>query len=345
MKLIDLYVTKVGHNLPEKIRADIEAEIRSSIEDTLEDRSARLGRSPDEAMVVEVLKELGSPEKVAAGYQPPRYLVGPQLYPYFRLAALVYLGVVAALALAQLVMGLATASPSLEGYGNVLLRALATLVTGGLQGLGSLLVIFTIIQLALPSVSKKARGQAGGWDPLSLRDEKKETRPTTAGTIVEVIFTFLALLLFNFYPQFIGILSFHEGQWRFVPVLSENFFRYLPWLNLVWVLLAARSLLALRQTGGEKVIHWFSAAVSVANIAMLLALASGMPVQTLVELRSGSMVAAGYAPQTAATLEGLTPLMNIGVLVLIWVLVVQEALRLAKTAFSLLRKKLPLIKL
>ena len=34
-------------------------------------------------MIAEVLKEFGSPEKMAASYQPQRYLIGPKLYPTF----------------------------------------------------------------------------------------------------------------------------------------------------------------------------------------------------------------------------------------------------------------------
>lgn len=39
MNLIDIYVTEVGRRLPAKNRADIEKEIRSMIEDMLEDRA------------------------------------------------------------------------------------------------------------------------------------------------------------------------------------------------------------------------------------------------------------------------------------------------------------------
>ena len=39
MNMIDQYIFEVGENLPEKLRADLEKEIRSLIEDTLEERS------------------------------------------------------------------------------------------------------------------------------------------------------------------------------------------------------------------------------------------------------------------------------------------------------------------
>jgi hypothetical protein len=68
MNLIDRYVTEVGKHLPRKNRLDIEAELRSTLEDMLEDRSQQAGRPADEALATELLQEYGAPRKVAASY-------------------------------------------------------------------------------------------------------------------------------------------------------------------------------------------------------------------------------------------------------------------------------------
>ncbi len=83
MNMIDQYIFEVGENLPEKLRADLEKEIRSLIEDTLEERSRTYSRAIDDDMIAEVLKEFGPPERMAASYQPQKYLIGPKLYPTF----------------------------------------------------------------------------------------------------------------------------------------------------------------------------------------------------------------------------------------------------------------------
>ncbi len=83
MNLIERYVREIGRRLPPKNRSDIEKEIRSALEDMLEDRSKKESRAIDEEMTIQVLKEYGKPEKVAASYQSERYLVGPQLFPTF----------------------------------------------------------------------------------------------------------------------------------------------------------------------------------------------------------------------------------------------------------------------
>src|SRR5512139_2973918 len=84
MNLIDKYIAEVGKYLPRKQRADIEAEIRSTLEDMLEERKQAQG-PVDDAAVIELLKEYGAPRKVAESYVGPRYLVGPRMYPFFEM--------------------------------------------------------------------------------------------------------------------------------------------------------------------------------------------------------------------------------------------------------------------
>ncbi len=83
MELIDRYVYEVGRQLPRKNRADIQVELQSTLVDTLE---ARVQGEPSQEDVVELLKEFGPPQKVAASYWPQgQYLIGPNLYPLFRM--------------------------------------------------------------------------------------------------------------------------------------------------------------------------------------------------------------------------------------------------------------------
>ena len=80
MSLIDRYIAEVGRHLPEKDRSDIEAEIRSMIEDMLEERGYDV-KTPDEKGMAETLEQLGDPQLLAAKYSPPkRYLIGPEWY-------------------------------------------------------------------------------------------------------------------------------------------------------------------------------------------------------------------------------------------------------------------------
>ena len=78
-ELIERYVHQVGRYLPPKERADIEAELRSLIQDMLDDRYPE---TPSQADVASVLAELGDPRRVATSYHKEQYLIGPSLYPW-----------------------------------------------------------------------------------------------------------------------------------------------------------------------------------------------------------------------------------------------------------------------
>jgi len=77
--LVERYIHQVGYYLPQKERADIEAELRSQIQDQLDDR---YGESPLDEEIVSVLTELGHPYKMALVYSSDKYLIGPDLYPF-----------------------------------------------------------------------------------------------------------------------------------------------------------------------------------------------------------------------------------------------------------------------
>ena len=94
MNLIDKYIAEVGKHLPRRNRADIEAEIRSTLEDMLEERTQGTGPA-DEATVMQLLKEYGSPREVAATYKTHQYLIGPRLFPIFEMVVRIVFAVVA----------------------------------------------------------------------------------------------------------------------------------------------------------------------------------------------------------------------------------------------------------
>ena len=83
MSLIDRYIAEVGRHLPEKDRSDIEAEIRSIVEDMLEERGHRV-TSAEDKIIAETLEGLGDPRLLAARYAPPKhYLIGPAWYDFY----------------------------------------------------------------------------------------------------------------------------------------------------------------------------------------------------------------------------------------------------------------------
>jgi hypothetical protein len=310
MNLIDNYVSEVGRRLPSKTRADIEAEIRSALEDMLEERSRKAGRPVDDEMVFEVLKEYGDPEKVAASYLPERYLIGPSLYPVFLILVKVVLIVTGVLAMIGLGIGLGQSAPNLQAGFQILFKAVGNFFTSALTSLASVVFIFAIIEWAIytsgEKVDLKGLPVAKAWDPHSLIKISPPNRIKLGDTIAEVVFTFIAIFLFNFYPQafqigyssagnwYVGV-----GNWTSVPILSEAFFHYVPYLTIVWVVTIVLDIILLSQGYWNTGTRVISIGLKVVNIAIAAAMLAG---PSLIGLKANSLPATAMDPATLQTL-------------------------------------------
>jgi len=233
MNLIDKYVASVGRQLPKKNRVDIEAEIRSTLEDMLDERTQ--GKGPtDEATIVKLLKEYGSPYDVAATYKPShhQYLIGPRMYPIFER---VFRIVVIAMIVASFIgLGVNLSETGLAGSGFV--SSLNEWFWGTLSGLiaalGNVVLVFAILERT--QMMNKLEKEFKEWDPKDLN--KSETDPDRidmADHIATLIFTFLGLVVINLYPNFISFRFEDNGTWTSISVLTDAFFRFLPWINVL----------------------------------------------------------------------------------------------------------------
>ncbi len=82
--LTDRYVTATVRDLDEDQRAEVERELRTTIEDMIDGRLEAGAPSRPEAERA-VLTELGDPVRLAAGYTGrPLFLIGPRVYPQWR---------------------------------------------------------------------------------------------------------------------------------------------------------------------------------------------------------------------------------------------------------------------
>jgi hypothetical protein len=81
--LIDRYLNAVKFWLPGKQQKDILAELAVDLQAQLEERESDLGRPLDEADVAELLKQRGSPMRVASGFIPDVRLINPAMFPLY----------------------------------------------------------------------------------------------------------------------------------------------------------------------------------------------------------------------------------------------------------------------
>lgn len=296
MNLIDRYVHAVGENLPRKSRADIETEIRSLLEDTLEERSQAAGRPVDEAMQVEVLKEFGSPEKIAASYMPPRYLIGPRLFPTFMLVMRILLIVLTVLAMIGLGVDVSQPGLSANEIAGKVSQAFIEYLSSLLAALGNVVFVFAIIEWLMPKTTEEKSQQ---WDPRKLPSFEDPERVQPASVIAEIFFTVIAILFFNLYVSWLGLPFMVDGTFSIVPVFTEAFFRYIPMLNVLWVLQIVLNAFLLRAGRWDQWTRWCNLVLKGFSVFILVLMITGPAIIDV------NLSGTGIEPGAANTLEKL----------------------------------------
>jgi hypothetical protein len=274
--LIDRYIAEVGKDLPRKNRLDIEAEILSALEDMLTERSHNTGTPVDEQMIVEVLKEYGSPRKVAASYLPERYLIGPQLYSAFLSAMKLILPILAAVALVKIGLSLGQVSLTFENIFVTLFEGVFEFLGSAMTALGSMVVLFAILQRTLPEFKE----EPGEWDPRKLPEATSRNRVEVWSSVLEACAAAFGIVLFNFFPGLITISYQNAGQWWIgihaggtagawsATLLSESFFHYLPALTILLALVILQDVVLISRGRWETWTRWSAFSLNIAAITL-----------------------------------------------------------------------------
>lgn len=216
MELIDRYVYEVGRHLPRKNRADIQVELKSTIADTLEDR---FEGEPTQEDVEQVLKEFGPPQQVAASYWPQgQYLIGPSLFPLFRMVVGIAISV---FVIVQLVLfGIAVV------FNQEVLTFLDVLdIFGGL--IGSVFTAFSIIVIVfaiLQYFDVKPDTEDEAWDPNQLPQVEETETVSRGGMVAEITFSLVIIAFLLFLPDKIGVVLNPFSEIILNPVIGN----YIP---------------------------------------------------------------------------------------------------------------------
>jgi hypothetical protein len=331
MNLIDRYVTEVGKRLPRKNRLDIEAELRSTLEDMLEDRSQQTGRPADEALVTELLQEYGAPKKVASTYQTHPYLIGPHMFPMYTLVLKIALfAVTLGLTIATIVSVVSSGLSSPE-----LLKTLgefaASLVGALINVFGNVTLVFAILERFVPATEFE---ELEKWTPDELTKEPDSSHVSMSEMIFSIVFTAAALIIFNFYPQIVGIWNIENGEWIQIAGLSEAFFRYLPWINLSGVLTIALDIWLLRQNSWKAATRWMYIGLQVVSIGIATAMLRGPSLLNLypstLDADVGSILTKVFGIMIPVVLVIVIVVAIVEVVKQIWQLVKKETLVFAR---------------
>ena len=195
MSWTERYLAAALRSIPAPKRADVERELRSSIEDGIEERvAAGEDRTAAERAVLE---GLGEPSQLASAYTGrPNYLIGPELFPIYRQIVPRILGGAAP------VVGFITASVSLADGGTVVdsvTAGLSAAITVGIQILFWSTLAFVFLERA--DAARQARAEVtekyGTWTVDRLPEAPKPgvSMMDTVGELAAVGLTAIGLLV------------------------------------------------------------------------------------------------------------------------------------------------------
>jgi len=338
MNLIDTYISEVGRRLPRKNRADIEAEIRSILQDMLDERSQKTSKPLDEEMTLEVLKAYGAPEKVAATYLGERYLIGPRLYPIFMLVMRIVLmvtGILAAIGLG--IMVYQTTLTPLNAF-ETIVKAIANFGVSIMTVLGNIVLIFAILEWALfragGKVEIKGLPKEKEWDPHSLTKVSPPNQIKMGETIMEIVGCFAAIVIFNFYPQIIGFgyasngnWYVGAGNWAFIPLLSEAFFYFVPYMTLVWALTIILDIFLLRLGTWNAVTRLIEEGLKLTNIIIAASMLVGPSLIALTTETLAPIIGDAGAAQILISL--ISQIVHIA----LWIVIIVESIEVVRLVY------------
>ncbi|MEK6753743.1 MAG: hypothetical protein AABZ00_15915 [Chloroflexota bacterium] len=333
MNLIDRYVTEVGKNLPLlKGREDIEKELRSTLEDMLEDRAAQTGRVRDEAMEIELLKEYGSPQKVAATYNPQPYLIGPRLFPFFLMVLKIVIPIVVTVLLVLAGIRAATETPFMGAdFVNIVGSGLGEALSAAIAAFGNIALVFAILERVLPDAQIDNLKTEEDWDPASLAKEPDPDSVKRGELIAEIVFTFVGLAILNLYPQILGLTFFTDGEWFFIPMFSDAFFKFMPWINAIFLAEIVLDIYLLRSA------LW----TPITRVAKIIIEAAGIALAVII-LRAPNFIgftAESFAnsPIGADAAQTLTTVFTIMFPVVLIIVIIVQGIETAKAVYRLFK--------
>jgi hypothetical protein len=249
MELIDRYIYEVTRHLPAAQRSDIEKELRSLIDDMLNQQggaAANAGAAdaaaafaagsgaaaPSTAAVEAVLLELGDPRRLADNYRDKqRYVIGPLFYDtYWLVVRIVMIAVAFGLTLA---MGIEFATAPVTGVWQAFGNWLNAVYSAILGAFAWVTLIFFLNERYNDQAQAGMARRAEQWHPRQLQPVPgKASLLKRSEPIAAIIFTVLFMIILNSNPDIIGIYFQEGGRMTAIPVLNPAVIRaYLPWIN------------------------------------------------------------------------------------------------------------------
>lgn len=221
MDLINRYIYAVTRSLPEKQRGDIDKELKTLIDDMIEENDEAI--SYDDK-VKKVLTELGDPEILADNYRgSKRHLIGPKYYDtYLMILKIVLISVFVGITVAIMVQSIF--SKDQNGV-DIATNYITSLFNGGLQAFAWVTIVFTIAERSYMNASKSLSEKSmekNNWNPsqLPVIPEKKAAIPMHEPILSIILSTIFLALLYST-PQVFAAYFEVGNEIKVIPVFDQ----------------------------------------------------------------------------------------------------------------------------
>lgn len=259
-ELLSRYVADVKRKIGLGAPKDVDRELESLLSDSIEARETAEGRELRIDEVAGILREFGTPGEVAERYLPrPRHLIGPGLYPVFMVVVKAVLGAAALVPLILLLLSRLAQGEDFPPLWTGILNWLGLAYQIAFGGLAWAVLVFAVLERL--GVSERALESAVGpaerWNPLDLPPTDDPSAASRFGTGFNIYAIVALLIVFNFWPEWIGIYTFKPGSQPQVLSLRDLGIHLPMWqLNLWWLVALIQNLLLFRAGRWTEFTRW-----------------------------------------------------------------------------------------
>lgn len=237
MNLIEVYIHEVTRRVPEKGRADIALELRSTIEDMLPDNYS-------EKDIKEVLGKLGNPATLASGYRDqPMHLIGPRYFDVYVSLLKMIVPIAAVISLIAMIAEYFIGYSGDEAILNVVLNimgvGIGSIIEVGIQVFFWLTLIFAIIERTDKGKDQQPlTASLKKWTPDDLKNVSfipKEKAIKKFEVFGSLMWTAIWATLYFYANQLVGVYESGGAGLEFViPALNQDILlRYWPFVLVI----------------------------------------------------------------------------------------------------------------
>ena len=187
--LTERYLAAALRGIPERQRPDVERELRSSIDDAIEDRLA----AGEDGLAAEtaVLEGLGDPSRLSAGLAGrPLHLIGPAFFLQWRQLVLTLLAIVVPI-VAVVLAGLELSRDG--GYADAIVAGLTGALATAIQIAFWVTAVFAVLERIDAVEVPEIKAASGPWTVQSLPELPATGRTSVAETVGEIVTIVIAV--------------------------------------------------------------------------------------------------------------------------------------------------------